>query len=74
MDAPLFDRDLLKSGQHIDGPAVVSESTATTVIEAGWRGTLTEQGNLVLKRIVPRPRPVGDQSPARGRRSATSGA
>jgi len=55
VDAPLFDRDRLKSGQHIDGPAVVSESTATTVIEAGWRGTLTGQGNLVLKRIVPRP-------------------
>ena len=55
VDAPLFDRGRLKSGQHIDGPAVVSESTATTVIEAGWRGTLTGQGNLVLKRIVPRP-------------------
>jgi 5-oxoprolinase (ATP-hydrolysing) len=37
----------------IDGPAVIRESNATTVIEPGWRATLTPRDHLILERVVP---------------------
>jgi 5-oxoprolinase (ATP-hydrolysing) len=55
VDAPLYRRDALPEGAAIDGPAIVAESTATSVIEPGWRATMTERRDLVLERSVPRP-------------------
>src|SRR3546814_19478418 len=55
-DAPLYDRDTLLPGQKIDGPAIVREATATTVVEPGWQAELTTRGHLVLTRVVPRPK------------------
>jgi 5-oxoprolinase (ATP-hydrolysing) len=55
VDAPLFDRDALPVGATIDGPAIVAESTATSVIEPGWQATLTARRDLVMARTVPRP-------------------
>src|SRR3546814_1250188 len=43
-------------GQKIDGPAIVREATATTVVEPGWQAELTTRGHLVLTRVVPRPK------------------
>ena len=37
----------------LDGPAVIREPNATTVIEPGWRAMLTELDHLVLERVVP---------------------
>ena len=54
--APVFDRESLKPGQTIDGPAIVREDTATTVVEPGWRATLDTRRTLVLERAVPRAR------------------
>ena len=51
-EVPLYDRDTLRPGQPVDGPAVVREATATTVVEPGWRGELDGQGNLVLSRVA----------------------
>src|SRR3546814_2630639 len=51
-DAPLYDRDTLLPGQKIDGPAIVREATATTVVEPGWQAELTTRGHLVLTRVV----------------------
>ncbi|MEO7498846.1 MAG: hydantoinase/oxoprolinase family protein, partial [Casimicrobiaceae bacterium] len=45
-DAPVFDRDDLRPGDTIDGPTVVRERNATTVIEPGWRATLTPHDHL----------------------------
>ena len=53
--APVFDRDDLRPGDGVDGPAVVTESTATTVVEPGWRAEMTAKLHLVLRRVVPRP-------------------
>jgi len=55
VDAPLYRRDALPPGAAVDGPAIVAESTATSVIEPGWRATLSERRDLVLARVVPRP-------------------
>ncbi|MGH7013106.1 MAG: hydantoinase B/oxoprolinase family protein [Stellaceae bacterium] len=56
--APVYARATLAPGQAIDGPAVVVEDTATTVVESGWRARLDARRNLVLERVAPRPRAV----------------
>ncbi|KAF0223588.1 MAG: 5-oxoprolinase [Rhodospirillaceae bacterium] len=54
-DAHVHHRDLLRPGHLIDGPAIIVESTATTVVEPGWQGRIRPQGHLVLHRVSPRP-------------------
>ena len=53
--APVYDREVLKSGQQVIGPAIIIESTATTLVEPGWQATTTTMGHLVLKRVIPLP-------------------
>ncbi|HLS55423.1 MAG TPA: hydantoinase B/oxoprolinase family protein, partial [Zeimonas sp.] len=57
-DAPLYRRKRMIAGDMVDGPAVIAESTATTVVEPGWRAVMTARGDLVLERHAPRPRRV----------------
>jgi 5-oxoprolinase (ATP-hydrolysing) len=52
-EAPVFDRDALRPGQALDGPAIIAEATATTVIEPGWRARLDRRRYLVLERVTP---------------------
>ena len=51
-DTPVFARDALAPGAAIDGPAIISEAVATTIVEPGWRATMTERGDLVIERVV----------------------
>jgi 5-oxoprolinase (ATP-hydrolysing) len=53
---PVYDRDGLEPGWRIDGPAIIRERTATTVIEPGWRAEPSSRDHLVLSRVVPLPR------------------
>jgi len=53
-EAGLFLRESLHSGATIDGPAIVAERNATTVVEPGWQARLTAEGALALQRIRPR--------------------
>ncbi|MFO7854350.1 MAG: hydantoinase B/oxoprolinase family protein [Paracoccaceae bacterium] len=53
---PLHDREALAPGQRIEGPAIVREPTATTVVEPGWRAELNRFGHLVLTRAVAPPK------------------
>ncbi|OYX35307.1 MAG: 5-oxoprolinase [Caulobacterales bacterium 32-69-10] len=52
----VYDRAALAVGAEIAGPAIVVETTATTVIEPGWRGRVDARGALVLERSAPRER------------------
>ncbi|MFB6633994.1 hydantoinase B/oxoprolinase family protein [Streptomyces sp. NPDC056362] len=54
-DAPLHRRADLRPGDTVDGPAILAEADATTVVDTGWRATATEEGHLRLRRVVPRP-------------------
>jgi 5-oxoprolinase (ATP-hydrolysing) len=63
-EAELHVRESLGAGATIDGPAVIAEKNATTVVDPGWRATLTAQGGLELLRVRPRAavRAVGTQA------------
>ena len=51
VDAAVHDRDAMVPGDAVAGPAVIREANATTVVEPGWRATLTARGDLVLERV-----------------------
>ncbi len=53
-EAPLYRRDDLGPGQPIEGPAIIAEANATTVVEPEWRATVTPLSHLVLERVRPR--------------------
>jgi 5-oxoprolinase (ATP-hydrolysing) len=53
-DAPVYLREELAIGQEINGPAVLAETNATTVIEPGWRAEVTQLNHLTIQRIAPR--------------------
>ena len=53
-EAPLFRREDLGIGQRIDGPAIIAEANATTVVEPEWRATVTPLNHLVLERATQR--------------------
>jgi 5-oxoprolinase (ATP-hydrolysing) len=57
-ETPLYRREKLGPGARIDGPAILAEANATTVVEPGWRATVTELDHLVLERVVPREKRV----------------
>ncbi|MEX0502600.1 hydantoinase B/oxoprolinase family protein [Alphaproteobacteria bacterium LSUCC0719] len=56
--APVHQRDAIPAGGRIDGPALIIEATATTIVEPGWQAEMTDIGNLVLRRVVARPERV----------------
>ncbi len=53
-DAPVFDREALRSGDRIPGPALIREAIATTVVEPGWTAEVTPRNHLVLRRTEAR--------------------
>ena len=53
--ANLYLRESFAAGACVDGPAIIVERNATTVVEPGWRGRTTAAGNLELRRIRVRP-------------------
>ncbi len=57
IDAPLFERHRLAPGDRIEGPAIITEDIATTVIECGWKSEVLTQGELLTTEIAnPEPR------------------
>ncbi|MFI7066397.1 hydantoinase B/oxoprolinase family protein [Kribbella sp. NPDC050124] len=55
VDVDLYQRDDVVPGDRVDGPAIVAEANATTVVEAGWRAEVHELGHLLLSRVAARP-------------------
>ena len=55
-DGKVYLREDLQPGDEIDGPAVIIESTGTTIVEHEWKLEVTEHNHLILKRTAPRPR------------------
>jgi 5-oxoprolinase (ATP-hydrolysing) len=60
-DTPLYQRADTRIGDVIDGPAIIAEANATTVVEPGWQATVTPYDHLILKRVaaLPERRAIG---------------
>ncbi len=54
-ETPVFQRDELKPGTCISGPALLIEKNTTIIIEPGWEGEITERNHLLLSRKIPLP-------------------
>lgn len=47
--AALIERSRLQAGDVINGPAILTENNATTVIEPGWQAEVSERQHLLLR-------------------------
>ncbi len=52
---PVYRRDEARPGDRIAGPAIIMESTGTTVVEPGWAAEVRDNDDLVLTRVEPLP-------------------
>ncbi|USG59681.1 hydantoinase B/oxoprolinase family protein [Sneathiella marina] len=46
----LYDREAIRPGETVTGPAIITESTGTIVVEEGWRATLNTRLHLIVSR------------------------
>ena len=46
----LLERDQLSPGHRFEGPAIIDQADATTVLPPGWDGSVDAYGNLLLRR------------------------
>jgi N-methylhydantoinase A len=53
MPTPVLSRDRLGAGQRFDGPAIVTQLDATTLIPPGWQVEIHESGSMSLRRAKP---------------------
>lgn len=58
LSVPLVKRAGMQPNELIKGPAIISEATGTTIIEAGWQALRDIAGNLILTRYSPRTQQV----------------
>ncbi|WP_103257785.1 hydantoinase B/oxoprolinase family protein [Tabrizicola aquatica] len=56
-NVPLYRRADCGTATRISGPAVVTEATATTIVEPGWQAQMDAQANLILRRVTAIARP-----------------
>ncbi|MFI1567713.1 hydantoinase B/oxoprolinase family protein [Streptomyces sp. NPDC020490] len=51
-DVPLHRREDLPPGHTVTGPAIITETSATTVVDDGWRAVARDDGHLVMERAA----------------------
>lgn len=51
-DVPLRHREDLPPGVTVTGPAIITEASATTVVDDGWRAVAKDDGHLVMERTA----------------------
>ena len=54
-DTAVYDRDQIKPGGKVRGPAVIVDANATTAVEPGWEAEVSARDHLIVTRVVPRP-------------------
>ena len=53
-ETAIFRSEDLVSGHIVDGPAIIAEPVATTIVEPGWRLEVLGDRSLCLRRVQPR--------------------
>ncbi|MFH0516834.1 hydantoinase B/oxoprolinase family protein [Streptomyces sp. M41] len=51
-DVPLRRREDLPPGETVTGPAIITEASATTVVDDGWQAATSDDGHLVMERVA----------------------
>ncbi|MEO9599214.1 hydantoinase/oxoprolinase family protein [Parasphingorhabdus sp.] len=51
-DAAIYDRALLKAGNRIPGPAIVTEMDSTTLVHSGCEALVDDHGNLIINPVA----------------------
>ncbi|TLS40329.1 5-oxoprolinase [Streptomyces montanus] len=51
-DVRLHRREELPPGETVTGPAIITEASATTVVDDGWQAAMTDDGHLVMERVA----------------------
>jgi 5-oxoprolinase (ATP-hydrolysing) len=51
-EVDLYRREHLGRDSEVEGPAIISEANATTVVEPGWRAVINELGHLLMTRVA----------------------
>ncbi len=51
LPAAVYDRAAMIAGQQFDGPAILTQLDATTLVPPGWRGQMSPGGALLLRRF-----------------------
>ena len=51
-DVPLHRREDLPPGDTVNGPAIITEASSTTVVDDGWQAAATDDGHLVMERAA----------------------
>ncbi|MFF9131011.1 hydantoinase B/oxoprolinase family protein [Streptomyces sp. NPDC014806] len=51
-DVPLHRRETLPPGRTVTGPAIITEASATTVVDDGWQAVARDDGHLVMERVA----------------------
>ncbi|SDN53364.1 hydantoinase B/oxoprolinase family protein [Actinacidiphila guanduensis] len=51
-EVPLHRRAALRPGEVVDGPAILAEDNATTVVDRGWQASVTRAGHLLMRRVA----------------------
>lgn len=52
LDTPVYDREKLGSGAAFDGPVIIEETAASTVVAQGQKVTVDTYGNLIIETEV----------------------
>ncbi len=53
--APLYERDDLRPGDGIAGPAIIAQLDATTIVPPGWRVVVDADLNLLMTPLPHQP-------------------
>ena len=50
MDVPTFNREDLRTGDHLSGPAMIIEAQTTSLVSPGYEAVIDRAGNIVMSR------------------------
>ena len=50
VETPRYDRDMLKAGHRVSGPAIIVQHNSTVVVPPDYTADVTEYGNLLIRK------------------------